>query len=370
MFVRCAVCGDVTGVPSCASCGADLPLGVIDAVSAFETLVAPAAEDQTLADRDQTSGDTDQTSADHDQAASESDQRSSDDDQQASEDDQQAVEQGGGEGSHQRTSEVRERTSRDREDASTLRGSSAAQRLTTGDERDQAAKLRDRGAEHRDALARLHDSQGDWDASREEIRLRAARDRERAAADRAEAADDRARAAAERELAAAERAAALQLRAEAQQAIELAATDALTGARTRQFGMDELARELERAYRTAGTLTLAFIDIDGLKAVNDGEGHLAGDALLQATGKTLRESLRTYDVVLRYGGDEFVCAMPNMVESVARRRFHQIAAMLAERCPDHSISFGLAEAEKTDHLEALIERADEDLLGTRRLRKN
>jgi two-component system cell cycle response regulator len=133
--------------------------------------------------------------------------------------------------------------------------------------------------------------------------------------------------------------------------------------------MEELERELERAHRTDGFLSLAFVDIDGLKAVNDDEGHLAGDALLQVTGQALRASLRAYDLIIRYGGDEFVCAMSNMDESVARQRFEQVTAKLAERHPGHTITYGLTEAERTDTVETLIKRADAELLSARRLRK-
>jgi PleD family two-component response regulator len=164
--------------------------------------------------------------------------------------------------------------------------------MRTADDRDRAAALRDRGAEGRDTLARLHDLDDDAEASREDILLRAKRDRERAAADRAKAADDRARAAADREEAARERAEARLHRTESDDNLKLATTDELTGAWTRKFGLEEVSRELERARRTGATLVLAFIDVDDLKQVNDGHGHLAGDALLQLVGETLRANIR------------------------------------------------------------------------------
>jgi predicted signal transduction protein with EAL and GGDEF domain len=58
-------------------------------------------------------------------------------------------------------------------------------------------------------------------------------------------------------------------------------------------------------------LVVAFVDVDGLKRVNDTEGHLAGDALLIAVADSLRACLRSYDLVMRFGGDEFVCALPS-----------------------------------------------------------
>jgi diguanylate cyclase (GGDEF)-like protein len=110
---------------------------------------------------------------------------------------------------------------------------------------------------------------------------------------------------------------------------------------------------------------LAFVDVDGLKAVNDSQGHLAGDALLRLLGDTLRANVRPYDVIVRYGGDEVLCAMPNLTAREARVRFRRIAAALAAVDGDHSITFGLAEAEPADSLQELVARADTDLLQVR-----
>jgi diguanylate cyclase (GGDEF)-like protein len=238
--------------------------------------------------------------------------------------------------------------------------------VRTADDRDRAAALRDRGAEGRDTLARLHDLEDDAEASRENILLRAKRDRERAAADRAKAADDRARAAADREEAARERAEAHLHRTESDDSLKRATTDELTGAWTRKFGLEEVSRELERAHRTGATLVLAFIDVDDLKQVNDSHGHLAGDALLQLVGRTLRANIRPYDVIVRYGGDELVCAMPNLSAREARARFDKIAAVLRAVNAEHSVTVGLAEADPVDSLQELIARADADLLEARR----
>jgi diguanylate cyclase (GGDEF)-like protein len=198
--------------------------------------------------------------------------------------------------------------------------------------------------------------------------MRARRDRARAAADRAKAADDRIRAAADRHEAARERADALMHRARSADDLRIAMTDELTGAWTRRYGLEEIARELERARRTGVSLVLAFIDVDDLKRVNDSKGHLAGDALLKRVGETLRMNLRTYDVIVRYGGDELLCAMPNLNASEARTRFVRIVAELRAIDPEQSVSVGLAEAEPSDGLHDLIGRADADLLTARRAR--
>src|SRR3989440_6945141 len=357
--VKCPACGEATEVAWCSSCGAEVaPAGI-------EPLRDPAASDhdQGASDRDQTASDQDQTWSDHDQTASERDQRTADEDQHAADDDLAA---GGDSVTYQRSAHARERSGRDRDAVSVVRAESAAERLGTGADRDRAAELRDRGAEGRDALARLHDLQDDADATREDILLRAERDRARAAADRAKAADDRARAAADREEAARERAEARRDRTKSADNLKLATTDELTGAWTRKLGLEEVSRELERAHRTGAGLVLAFVDVDGLKAVNDSQGHLAGDALLRLLGEALRANVRPYDVIGRYGGDELLCAMPNLGVREARARFEKIAAALAAADADHSITFGLAAAEPADSLQELIARADADFLEARR----
>ena len=370
--VTCRACGEVSSVPSCPSCGAELltrGVGQIRDHPATDRDRTRHEQDQTWSDADQTASDQDQTWSDHDQTASASDQRSANEDQHAADDDLAA---GGDRGAYDRSALARERSSRDRAAVSAVRDESAAARLRTADERDQAATLRDRGAQGRDELARLHDLQDDWDASREDILLRAKRDRARAAADRAKAADDRTRAAADRTRAAADRedaarqrAEALRHRTESADDLRFATTDELTGAWTRRFGLEEVSRELERAHRTGASLVLAFIDVDGLKQVNDTQGHLAGDTLLRLVGETLRANVRPYDVIVRYGGDELLCAMPNLSAPDARARFEKIAAVLTAADAKHSVTFGLAEAEPADSLQELIARADADLLEAR-----
>src|SRR5438309_1243569 len=289
--LRCPACGEATQVPVCGSCGAELQMVAADH--------GARDEDRLASERDQTASDQDQSWSDRDQTASERDQRTADDDQHAADDDFAA---GGDAAIYHRSAQARAQSSRDRSALWTLRDETAAARLQTADARDRAAEARDRGGEGRDALARLHDlevNQPGW--TREDIALRAERDRTRAAADRAKAADDRTRAAMDREHAARDRPEALRSRSESHELLDIATTDDLTGAWTRGFGIPEVSRELERAHRTGSALVLAFIDVDELKALNDSEGHAAGDALLRLIGQTLRANLRPYDVLVRYG---------------------------------------------------------------------
>jgi diguanylate cyclase (GGDEF)-like protein len=207
-----------------------------------------------------------------------------------------------------------------------------------------------------------HDRAND---SAEQALRRAERERAEAAADREEAERERAAAAADREEAVRERAEAQRLQNETAASLELAATDELTGAWTRRFGLEQLTHELARAHRTESALALVFVDVDGLKQINDDHGHLAGDELLTLIAEVIRAHLRPYDTVVRYGGDEFVCAMPNTGADQAQARFDEIADVLRVLNPEHSISFGVAEAESGDNLQSLISRADEGLLESR-----
>jgi diguanylate cyclase (GGDEF)-like protein len=358
--VRCTACGEATDIPGCPSCGADL---LPDGVRAIFELEAMAVDrDQTGSDEDQTGSDQDQTWSDHDQASSDRDQRNADSDQLAADEDLAA---GGDAVAYRRSALARQHAGQDRAAVAALRDETAAARLRTAEKRDGDALIRDRNADARDELARLHDLQDDQHASRDAILARAARDRARAAADRAKAAEDRAQAAADRDTAARERAESYRFQAELASSLEVATKDQLTGAWTRGFGLNELARELKRAQRTGSELVLGFIDVDGLKRVNDADGHLAGDELLQLLGATVHAFVRPYDVVMRYGGDELLCAMPNVRLPEARHRFESIAAALKE-ATSHSITIGIAEAQAGDSLQDLIARADGALRAARR----
>jgi diguanylate cyclase (GGDEF)-like protein len=321
--------------------------------------------DQTSSDRDQTSSDADQTAADRDQSSSDADQRSSDDDQDAANED---LAGGSDRARYERTTHARELAREDRGGVTRRRALTGDTRQGTANERDHAAAERDVVAESRDQAALERErsqTRQDWN----EILRRAQHDRERAAIDRERAADDRAQAAADRLEAARERAEALRVREESRVLLREAATDQLTGVRSRYLGLDEAGRELERTRRTDARLLLAFVDVDGLKQVNDSKGHLAGDALLRAVGQALRAHLRPYDVIVRYGGDEFVCVQSSVDIAEATIRFETINRALAEIDAGYSISVGLAEARRGESLGELITRADRELLRTRRVER-
>ncbi len=86
--------------------------------------------------------------------------------------------------------------------------------------------------------------------------------------------------------------------------------DGLTGIYNRRFIEEILNKECQRVQRYGGTLSLAFIDLDHFKKINDTHGHLAGDNVLRASSTLLSESLRQSDFLGRYGGEEFVAILP------------------------------------------------------------
>lgn len=229
---------------------------------------------------------------------------------------------------------------------------------------DRTAEDRDRTAEDRDQRADAHDRASEAvmraptlgtsvprparksPAKPTQERLRTAgavRDRQGGAADRTQAADDRAAAQTDRVLSAHERAAS--------------AIDELTGVHRRNAGIVELEREIARAKRTKQPFTLAFIDVDGLKGTNDSLGHAAGDQLLRETAALIRSHLRSYDLIIRFGGDEFVCGLLDLNRAEAAKRFSLVNADLAGT-KQASVSVGLAELKADDAVEDLIARAD------------
>ena len=93
-----------------------------------------------------------------------------------------------------------------------------------------------------------------------------------------------------------------------------ALTDQLTGVLNRRGFTQSAERELERARRYGHPVALAYVDVRGLKAVNDTEGHLAGDRLLREVVLMLSESARTHDLVGRVGGDELAVLLAEQAE--------------------------------------------------------
>lgn len=106
--------------------------------------------------------------------------------------------------------------------------------------------------------------------------------------------------------------------------------DSLTGLYNRRYLDDAIERELSRATREGNPVTLAILDIDYFKQVNDKYGHPAGDEVLRTVGKMLRDHTRASDIPCRMGGEEFVVMLPNMGLEDAKVRAEKLRALFAE----------------------------------------
>ena len=148
-------------------------------------------------------------------------------------------------------------------------------------------------------------------------------------------------------------------------ALAVSETDPLTGSRTRAAGLRALDHEVDRCVRTDTTLVLVYVDVVGLKRVNDDQGHEAGDELLKRAVAGIGEHLRSYDLIIRHGGDEFLCVMSNMALLEARGRFSAVAAALDTGSEAGAIRTRFAELIPGETAAELIARADSELIGTR-----
>jgi diguanylate cyclase (GGDEF)-like protein len=110
----------------------------------------------------------------------------------------------------------------------------------------------------------------------------------------------------------------------------LARTDPLTGLLNRRAFSETATLELARAERYQRSLSLAYLDIDDFKRVNDEGGHDDGDRLLVEVAQTLKHNLRAFDVVARYGGDEFVLLLPEAVDEAAELVLEKLMTALRE----------------------------------------
>ena len=110
---------------------------------------------------------------------------------------------------------------------------------------------------------------------------------------------------------------------------EQAIRDPLTGLYNRRYLDDALERELVRAAREDYPVSLVIADIDRFKELNDAHGHPAGDVVLQALARTLREQVRAGDLACRWGGEEFILVLPNMPLEAAAARANALRARFA-----------------------------------------
>jgi diguanylate cyclase (GGDEF)-like protein len=155
----------------------------------------------------------------------------------------------------------------------------------------------------------------------------------------------------------------------------LAHSDPLTGAANARC-FDEMAeKELARARRYRHPMTLAYLDLDNFKQVNDGFGHRTGDRVLQIVAETIQGQVRPSDLLARMGGDEFVILMPETNVEQACRAFERIHGVLESRIAASgwpvTLSVGIAEwSQEVDSIDRLFSRADSLMYQAKRDGKN
>ena len=225
--------------------------------------------------------------------------------------------------------EARERAAAERDAVATSRDRAAV-------ERDTIANTRDRAAVERDAIAFIHPTAGPATTAGE-----ASEDAEDPELERA------------------------RLEAELQHAH----LDGLTGAYRREMGRLALRNEIDRARRADGKFVIAFIDVDGLKGVNDRSGHAAGDRVLRTLVATMRANLRSYDPIVRFGGDEFIAGISSIDTGEAQHRIGVIDQSMRS-ATRVGITAGLAELTSNESLDELTSKADAALIEAKRDRNN
>jgi len=156
---------------------------------------------------------------------------------------------------------------------------------------------------------------------------------------------------------------------------EGASRDGLTGLLGRSVGEDVLTQQYAFARRHNRPFTLLFMDLDGFKTINDGYGHDAGDDALRTTASRLRRGLRAQDVVVRWGGDEFVIGLPDSDEESAVTTLRRIASLGLGYRPDGqplTASIGISErkADGDIGLHALVELADKRMYAAKNAGRN
>jgi diguanylate cyclase (GGDEF)-like protein len=155
-------------------------------------------------------------------------------------------------------------------------------------------------------------------------------------------------------------------------------TDHLTGAYTRRFFFETLTKLMASAKRHGTPLSIIMIDVDNFKPINDSFGHPVGDEVLQVLASNCREALREADIFARFGGEEFIVALPETDERAAREVAERLRLAAMAQPVDAgdvfihvTISSGIAQYRPTDiTIEELIKRADQALYAAKNSGRN
>lgn len=155
---------------------------------------------------------------------------------------------------------------------------------------------------------------------------------------------------------------------------DIATKDEKTGIYNHRFFKTIFEMELEKAKRKKDIFSFIVIDIDHFKKFNDTYGHLLGDKILRELAQTLQKEIRKYDVLARFGGEEFFILLPN---TNAKKAF-KIAERLRKNLWKNSqlkkykvtVSLGVSQYKSLDNLKRVIERADKALYVSKKEGRN
>lgn len=151
----------------------------------------------------------------------------------------------------------------------------------------------------------------------------------------------------------------------------LADSDTLTPLLNRRAFLREVERGIARVARHGTPVAVMIADLDGLKTINDGAGHQAGDAALMHVGYSLKAQVRATDIVARIGGDEFGLVLEDLDAEAAEAKAHSLAASIAAEPLDGtpvSISIGYTLVGAGDCIDSIIARADAAMYVRKRAR--
>jgi diguanylate cyclase len=154
---------------------------------------------------------------------------------------------------------------------------------------------------------------------------------------------------------------------------ELSRTDALTGLLNVRHLHDIVTTALRSAQRRAEPVTVIYMDINDFKLINDTQGHQRGDEILRAVGKAIKDTARSEDSCIRYGGDEFCILLTNCHEEQAKVLFvDRLTQRIKEVLDNVTISIGAAQTGPDEYVDAttLIGMADEKMYAAKQVHKN
>jgi two-component system cell cycle response regulator len=151
--------------------------------------------------------------------------------------------------------------------------------------------------------------------------------------------------------------------------------DPLTGLFNRGAIVGLLQKELSRGQRERTSVSIILVDLDHFKQINDTQGHSAGDAVLRRVAERMQSSVRSYDSVGRYGGEEFLIVLAGCSSRMGTERAEKIRLTLAEPSPDSvdsriTVSMGVASALGPAKMEELLSLADAALYRAKRNGRN